>query len=126
MGNVQKGHHLWFIPDGYIPPSSSGQFISHEAICILNCNHQNVHIVVTVYFEDRDPIEKIPVAVPARRTKHLRTDALKKDGELILPGVPYAMEVESDLPIIVQYSRLDTTQAEHSLMTTIAFPLAQN
>jgi hypothetical protein len=123
MEDVQKGHRLWFIPDGYIPTVSSGQLESHESICILNCNHRDAHIAVTVYFEDRDPIEKIGVTVPARRTKHVRTGTLQKNGESIPPGVPYAMEVESDLPIVVQYSRLDATQAENSLMTTIAFPL---
>jgi hypothetical protein len=33
------------------------------------------------------------------------------------------MMVESDVEIIVQYSRMDTTQAEMALMTTMAFPL---
>jgi hypothetical protein len=33
------------------------------------------------------------------------------------------MEVESDQPVIVQYSRLDSTQAENALMSVIAYPL---
>ena len=37
--------------------------------------------------------------------------------------VPYAVMVESDQPVVVQYSRLDTTQAEMSLMTTMAHPM---
>jgi hypothetical protein len=37
--------------------------------------------------------------------------------------VPYAMMVNSGENIIVQYSRMDTTQAEMALMTTMAFPL---
>ncbi|MBD0381347.1 sensory rhodopsin transducer [Paenibacillus sedimenti] len=122
---LQKGHKLWYIPDGYIPTVSSGELESHESICILNCTYEDAHIEVTVYFEDRDPIEKIGVVIPARRTKHVRTGSLVKNGESIPKGVPYAMEVESDIPVIVQYSRLDATQAENSLMTTMAFPLNQ-
>lgn len=34
---------------------------------------------------------------------------------------PYASVIESDLPIVVQHTRLDSRQAENALMTTIAF-----
>ncbi|WNQ09498.1 sensory rhodopsin transducer [Paenibacillus aurantius] len=119
---MSKGHILWFIPDGYIPPESSGELESHESICVLNCYKEPARLSVTVYFEDRDPIENIEVTVPGRRTDHIRTSSLSRDGESIPKGVPYAMEVESDRPVIVQYSRLDSTQAENSLMTTMAFP----
>jgi hypothetical protein len=119
----QKGAQNWYIPDGFIPTESSGELVSHEAICVLNCGEDDAELFVTVYFEDRDPLERIPVAVPGRRTRHVKTNTLVKDGEGIPAGVPYAMEVESNVPVIVQYSRLDSTQAENSLMTTMAYPL---
>ncbi|WP_424766833.1 sensory rhodopsin transducer [Paenibacillus sp. sgz302251] len=65
-----RGEKHWVIPDGYIPPDSTGSLTSHESV-----------------------------------------------------GVPYAIEVLSDIPIIVQYSRLDSTQAENTLMSTIAYPI---
>lgn len=68
-------------------------------------------------------MENILVEVAGRRTKHIRTSSLEKDDEHIPLGVPYAIEINSDLPIVVQYSRLDTTQAELALMSTMAFPL---
>jgi hypothetical protein len=46
-----------------------------------------------------------------------------KEGAPIPIGVPYAIELLSDIPIIVQYSRLDSTQAENTLMSTMAYPL---
>lgn len=118
-----KGSLTWYIPDGFIPETSSGQLLSHEAICVLNCGEEDAELFVTVYFEDRDPLERIPAIVPGKRTRHIRTSALVKDGAGIPVGVPYAMEVESNVPVIVQYSRLDSTQAENSLMTTMAHPL---
>lgn len=118
-----KGSLNWYIPDGFIPEVSSGQLLSHEAICVLNCGADDAQLRVTVYFEDRDPLEEIEVTVPGKRTRHIRTNTLVKDGVGIPLGVPYAIEVESSVPVIVQYSRLDSTQAENSLMTTIAFPL---
>jgi len=37
--------------------------------------------------------------------------------------VPYALLIESDTPVVAQYSRLDTTQKELALMTTMAYPV---
>jgi len=116
------GAKLWFIPDGYIPPVSTGNLESHESICVLNRNEEEAHLSITVYFEDAPPLEKIPAVVPGRRTKHIRTSTLNKDGQSIPAGVPYAMEVESDIPVLVQYSRLDATQPANALMSVIAYP----
>lgn len=119
-----KGELHWIIPDCYIPADSSGSLESHESICVLNINPEDALLSVTVFFEDRDPMEGIKVYVAGKRTKHIRTSSLKKDGEAIPVGVPYAVEVTSDVPIIIQYSRLDSTQPENALMTTMAYPLA--
>lgn len=117
-----RGKKHWFIPDGFIPPISNGSQESHESICVLNCNTEAAKIEVIVYFEDRDPLEELFYTVEGRRTKHIRTSWLNNDdGEQIPKGVPYAMEVISDQPIIVQYSRLDSTQNELALMTTMGY-----
>jgi hypothetical protein len=118
------GETRWIIPDGYIPPVSSGSLESHESVCVLNTGDREARIRLTIYFEDRDPIEDIPVVVPGRRTKHIRTSTLAKDGKPIPAGVPYAIEVTSDVPVFVQYSRLDATQAENALMSVMAYPAA--
>jgi hypothetical protein len=43
------------------------------------------------------------------------------DPEKIAPGTDYASLIESDIPIVVQHTRLDSRQAENALMTTMAF-----
>ncbi|MEF3304574.1 sensory rhodopsin transducer [Paenibacillus sp. GYB003] len=111
----------WFIPDGYIPEKSSGSLTSHESVCVLNSSSEDAQLVFTIFFEDREPMEDIFVVVPGRRTKHIRTSTLTKDGEPIPVGVPYAIEVRSDVPVIVQYSRLDATQAENALMSVVGY-----
>jgi hypothetical protein len=123
MNNRKKGEILWYIPDGYIPPISSGDLLSHESICVLNCYEEDAQLQITIYFEDRPPIEKIPFTVEGKRTNHIRTSSLQKDGVSIPTAVPYAIEVESEIPIIVQYSRLDSTQNELGLMSTMAYPI---
>lgn len=120
---MTNGHTVWYIPDGYIPPVSSGDLLSHESICVLNANRSEATLRITIYFEDREPIEDVPVSVGARRTAHIRTSSLSKNGETIPTGVPYAMEVRADVPVIVQYSRLDSTQPANALMTTMGHPI---
>jgi hypothetical protein len=38
------------------------------------------------------------------------------------PDTPYSSLIESDLPIVVQHTRLDSRQAENALLITMAFP----
>jgi len=121
--NKALGETQWIIPDGYIPPVSSGELVSHESICVLNCSVEDAELSITIFFEDRKPISDIQYVVPARRTKHIRTSSLQQNDEFIPVGVPYAILVESSIPIVVQYSRLDSTQAENALMSTMAYAI---
>ena len=79
------------------------------------------HVEITVFFTDRDPAGPYRVTVPPRRTTHLRFNELS-DPEPIPRDTDYASVLESDVPIVVQHTRLDSRQAENALMTTIAFP----
>ena len=58
--------------------------------------------------------------MPARRTLHLRFNQLE-DPEPVPRDTDYASVIESDVPIVVQHTRLDSRQAENALMTTMAF-----
>ncbi|MNW34747.1 Anabaena sensory rhodopsin transducer [compost metagenome] len=118
----RQGSYFWVIPDGYIPPISNGELLSHESICVLNCGQQDASLKISIYFEDREPIEAMEALVEGKRTRHIRTASLEKDGVRIPVGVPYAITVESDVPVFIQYSRLDTTQPELALMSVMAYP----
>ena len=55
------------------------------------------------------------------RNKLLGLDKLTDAAGRHIPmGKPYAVAVKSSVPVLCQYSRLDTTQVNMSLMTTIA------
>ena len=125
MNDPAAGSTKWFIPDCYWPEiSSQGHYVSHEAICVLNTGEIDAKLELTVYFEDREPVEGFDSVCPAKRTNHVRLDLIKdKSGRHIPKGVPYALMVKSNVNVIIQYSRLDTTQSELALMTTIAHPL---
>jgi hypothetical protein len=117
------GRTHWAIAEGYIPPESHGpspEMTSHETACLLNAGESEAHVQIMVYFKDREPSGPYRVTVPARRTLHLRFNSLQ-DPEPIPRGTDYASVIESDVPIVVQHTRLDSRQAEEALLTTIAY-----
>jgi hypothetical protein len=117
------GRTRWAIAEGYIPGWSHGpepQFTSHETACLLNAGDQDAHVEITIYYSDREPGGPYRVRVPARRTLHLRFNELN-DPEPIPRDTDYASVIESDVPIVVQHTRLDSRQAENALLTTIAY-----
>jgi hypothetical protein len=93
---------------------------SHETACLLNTSDQDAHVRTTVYFSDRQPAGPYHVIVPAKRTLHMRFNDLK-DPEPIPRGKDYASVIESDVPIVVQHTRLDSRQDANALLSTIAF-----
>lgn len=121
--NNPIGRKQWAIPEGYIPPSSHGPaptMTSHEAVCILNTSDQDAHVQIMIYFSEREPVGPYCVDVPARRTKHVRYNNLK-DPEPVPLGTDYASTIESDVPIVVQHTRLDSRQDANALLSTIAY-----
>ena len=102
--------------------TTKGELVSHEAVCVLNLSGSDANINITVFFEDRDPIRNIKAVCKNERTNHIRLDKMVNDeGQPIPRKRPYALVVESDRPIVAQYSRLDVSQPEYSLMTTLAY-----
>jgi hypothetical protein len=117
------GRKQWAIAEGYIPSQSTGTgraFVSHETACILNASDRTANVTLTVIFADRDPVGPYKVTVPARRTLHLRFNDLT-DPAPIPRDTDYSSIFESDVPIVVQHTRLDSRQAELALLSTVAF-----
>lgn len=116
------GHKRWAIAEGWIP--SQGSFadpalMSHETACILNAGDTAAQVRISVFYADREPVV-YRVTVAARRTLHLRFNDLT-DPEPIPRDTAYSSVFESDVPIVVQHTRLDSRRAEVSLLSTIAF-----
>jgi hypothetical protein len=117
------GRTRWAIAEGYIPTWSHGPepaLTSHETACILNAGPSDAHITLTIYFADRGPAGPYRLTVPAQRTAHVRFNDLT-DPEPLPRGRDFASVIDSDVPVVVQHTRLDSRQAENALMTTIAY-----
>ncbi|MGQ0811380.1 MAG: sensory rhodopsin transducer [Nitrospiraceae bacterium] len=117
------GRRRWAIAEGYIPAYSHGpepQFISHETACLLNVSDQDAQVRITIFYSDRESVGPYLVVVPACRTRHLRFNDLKEP-QPIPRDTDFSSVIESDVPIVVQHTRLDSRQAENALLSTIAF-----
>lgn len=117
------GKKTWIIAEGFIPGKSTGpepDFTSHETACILNTSNQKANVKITIFFTDKDPVGPYELTIDAQRTKHLRFNELKNP-EPIPKDTDYASVIESDVPIVVQHTRLDSRQAENALLSTIAY-----
>ena len=117
------GRRRWAIAEGYIPDRSHGpapEMTSHETACLLNAGDRDAHVAITVFFADREPVGPYRVTVPARRTRHLRFNDLT-DPEPVPRATDFSSVIESDQPIVVQHTRLDSRQDANALLSTIAF-----
>ena len=119
------GRTRWVIAEGWIPSGGTGNsraLESHETACILNAGERDANVRITVFFADRDPVGPYQVKVGAKRTKHVRFNDLKEPAP-VPRDTDYSSLIESDVPIVVQHTRLDSRQAELGLLSTIAFPV---
>ncbi len=117
------GRRCWAIAEGYIPSQSSFSdpaLISHETACILNAGEEEAQVRITVFFADREPVGPFLITVQPRRTLHLRFNDLK-DPATIPRDTDYASVFESNVPIVVQHTRMDSRHAEVSLLSTMAY-----
>jgi hypothetical protein len=118
------GRTVWVIAEGYIPSTSTGPepaMLSHETACMLNTGDVDAQVTITIYFCDAEPVGPYRITVPARRALHQRFNDLT-DPQPIPRDTDYASVIVSDVPIVVQHTRLDSRQAENALLSTVAFP----
>jgi hypothetical protein len=121
---VNIGSKHWAIPEGYIPAASTDgedrRFVSHEAACMLNPGDRDAQVRIILYFADREPVGPYRVTVPARRTLHMRFNDLT-DPAPVPRDTDYSSVFESDVPIVIQHTRLDSRKEALALLSTVAF-----
>ena len=118
------GKKSWAVPEGYLPTWSKGpdpQMTGHGTLSVLNTNKKEANIQITLYFSDRGPAGPYKFTIPPERTSHLRFNEFE-DPEKVPKGKDFASALESDVPVVVQHTRLDSRQEANALMTTMAFP----
>jgi hypothetical protein len=117
------GRHTWVIGDGWIPGRSTGpepEMTSHESACMLNASERDAHVEITLYFSDRDPVGPYRIVVPAQRAHHQRLNDLDYPEPVPL-ATDFCALIRSDVPIVVQHTRLDSRQSANTIFSTIAY-----
>lgn len=121
MGKGQ-GNTMWIFPDCELPPAGESLLKGHESVIVLNSGSSEATISLTLYFTDRDPVGNIVLKVGGERVRCLRLDNPNDLNGVVVPREEqYALKVDSDMPVVVQYGRLDTRQDNMAFYTTMGF-----
>ena len=119
------GRTTWVIPGGRIPLGSTGpepERTSRDELFFLNTGDADAHVALTVFYADREPVGPYRLTIAARRVRSVRCNDLI-DPEALPLGVDYGIAIECDVPIVVQFSRVDTSQSALALMGAMAYPV---
>ena len=120
------GAMTWAIPGGWMPLRSTGrepECTSRDELFVLNASKNDAQLELHIYYGDRDPVGPYRLRVAAERMRCVRFNDLI-DPEALPLDAPYACVIRSDEPIVVQFTRVDTSQAANAIATTLAFPVA--
>lgn len=101
------GKKTWVFADGDLPPQGTQEPLGHEALMVVNTNDEDAQLNITVLFEDKAPVEGIRLTVPARRVNCFRMDYPIGEQQFQIPFGQYALIIESPVPIIANFGRLD-------------------
>lgn len=104
---MKLGKNIWVFGDGDLPPQGNVEPLGHEALMVVNNNDEDAHLNLTVLYEDKDPVEGIRLTVPAKRVKCFRLDYPIGEQQYKIPFGQYALIVESQVPIVANFGRLD-------------------
>ena len=114
------GKRNWFFPDAELPPMGEDREIfGHESIIVLNPNSEDANVAIVLYWTDREQSPPLRVIVKAGRVRCVRVT--ETDGILgmhISVGEQYAISLESDIPVVAQYGRLDMRSGNMAFYTT--------
>jgi hypothetical protein len=117
------GSKKWSFAAGNIPFHSTGiepTFTSNDRIAILNINSQNAEIIITIYYEDQEEMTNYNIVVGARRVRKIRFNDLIDPLPITLER-PYGFLIESSVPVVVQFTRMNTGAAALASLCTTAY-----
>ena len=118
------GKKNWIIPDCELPPEGEGVMKGHESVIIVNDTKKEAQIKVTLYFSDRECYNGIEWTVNPQSVRCFRMNNLTDMCGFEVPlETQYAMKLESDQKIVVQYGRLDNRQTNLAYYTTLGYSL---
>lgn len=120
MANIGKKN--WIIPDCELPMPGEGVLKGHESVIIVNDADKDATIKVTLFFADKDCYEDITWTVGSKKVRCFRMNNTDDMCGYVVPfDTQYAMKLESDTEVVVQYGRLDNRQTNLAYYTTLGY-----
>jgi hypothetical protein len=119
-----EGARVWVFADGYLPEKlHQGEKLEpHEAVMVANTGDTPANVKLDFYFVDKEPVKNIPITVGAERVICIRMDHPDEIGGVYIPPLTqYALRVRSDVKIVVQFGRLDSTQSNLAYYVNIGY-----
>ena len=120
------GKKIWAFPDAFLPAkghpyktSNHGDQFGHESLCIINYDQNPANIVLDFLYED--PIENYIFTMHGKRSIHLRIDDIEINGQRLPREKPYSIVLKSNINVVAQLSRLDTTSEHNAFMTAMGW-----
>ncbi|MCK9329407.1 MAG: sensory rhodopsin transducer [Candidatus Cloacimonetes bacterium] len=101
------GKKTWVFADGDLPPHGEKEPFGHEALMVVNNGEQDAKIELEFLFEDKEPQKGVHITVPAKRVNCFRMDYPVGDEKFSVPFGQYALILNSDVPVVCLYGRLD-------------------
>lgn len=118
----QAGRRVWVFPDAERPPQGDGELRGHESIILLNVHPEAAVVTLTLYFSDGKKPISFEASVKAESVRCLRTDcATDMQGNVVPISEQYSIVLESSIPLVAQYGRLDNRQSNLAYYTTIGY-----
>ena len=122
------GQKVWALAWSNIPMGQTGtepEFTSHDSLWMLNTTDDDAEVEITIYYADREPVGPYPLEIGARRVRQVRFNDLI-DPEAMPLAVDYGAVVVASVPIVVQFSTIDTRQAANSRSFSLGYPGSQS
>jgi hypothetical protein len=108
------GRRRWSLAAGWAPSRGQGPEPEHtscDVLSILNAGERHADVRMRVFYAQRAAVGPFRITVAARRLRRLRVNDLIFP-EAIALDEPYGLVATSNVPVLVQFSRQDSRQAE--------------
>lgn len=117
------GKREWSIPGGRIPFTNSEnepEMLGQDRIAILNTNDVVANIEICIYFVDENMQGPYKLEIQSARVRKVRFNDLI-DPQPIPLEKEFGVIIRSDVPVVVQFTRLNPKQEALALMSTMAY-----
>lgn len=123
MDETGIGHRRWAVSAGWAPSRATGAeplFSSRDQIALLNTGPQLANVRLRVLYAEHGPVGPYRIGIAPRRLRNLRIN------DLIFPEAvrldeAYGLAIDSDQPVVVQFTRQDTRAAANAGLLSTAW-----